>query len=196
MKLDIGNIETIDVNAFNPAAGPENDTLRIGRPVHVGIQSLHAPYFLQVLVQFRVNRPHGSTLQIFQEQRALGADPANEGKVTSVRRGRRPDRAARSGHEAFRLTGPQVMSPNLEDLRIRILRIDKVAARRAVDTEVDVTPVRGKRGLTEFFLVLLVRFLDHCDTGTTVPVVDPYLAGTERARGGEMLARSDIRAVG
>ena len=87
------------------------------------------------------------------------------------------------------------MAPDLEDLLVGILRVDKGAARRAVEAEIDVAAIRREGRLAELFLVPRIRFLDDRDTAPAVAVINPDLARAQRALRRKVFARRYVAAI-
>ena len=85
MKLNVGDTCTFDVDTFDAAARPEHDALRIGHPVHVRVNAVHGPDFLQIKVKMFVYRSFRTTNEILYEERALTLDAAHEREILAVR---------------------------------------------------------------------------------------------------------------
>jgi hypothetical protein len=158
---------------------------------------VHRPGFLQILVEVGIDLALLARAKVAHEQPRMAAGAVDEGEPASVRRGRRADRAARTAGDRAALAGRDVEALDREHLLVRILRIFEIVAGRGVAAEIDGLAVRRVSRLAELLLELGIGPFDQgnavADAGD---VVEPDLAGTERPRRREMLARRDILPVG
>ena len=113
-----------------------------------------------------------------------------------VRRGRRADRAARPASHLRALPGRHVVALDVEHFLVRILRVDELVAGRGVAAEIDGLAVGREGRLAKLLLELRIGPFDQrhavADAGD---MVEPDLAGAERALRREVLARGDILPV-
>src|SRR5437868_4472463 len=111
-------------------------------------------------------------------------------------RRRRPDRTAGAAGDLAALAGGHVVALDVEHLLVRILGIDELVAGGGVAAEIDGLAVRREGRLAKLLLELRIGPLDQGDAVADAgDMVEPDLAGAERALRGEMLARGDILAV-
>ena len=68
-------------------------------------------------------------------------------------------------------------------------------AGRDVAREVNMLAIRRKYGLAQFLLMLLIGAFDQQDASTAGDMIEPYLAGSQRATRGKMLLRGDEAAI-
>src|SRR6185295_19246526 len=185
-----------DVEPPDLAAGPEDEGLRIRRPRHVRIDAVDRPGLLEVAIQAVPDRPDLSRAGIGDVQHALAPDPPDERERLAVGRGGRPDRAAGTGEEGLGLAGLPVEAVDDVDLAVRILVVVEGVARGVVLAVLQEPAVGREGGLADVFLVAGVRPLGEHDAVAAAPMVEPDLAGADRAPGGEVFARGDVVAVG
>ena len=95
---------------------------------------------------------------------------------------------------ALDLAGLPVEPLDDVDLRVGILVVLEDRAGRGVVAEVDVAAVGRERGLAGVLLV--GALLGELQAVAAAAVVEPHLAGAERALGGEVLAGDEVLAVG
>ena len=184
-----------EIEATNLAAGPEDETFRVRRPVHVRVGAVDGPDFLHVLIEIVVNLALCSGFQILQVKLRLRPLAADKGDGFSVRRRRRPDGAAEARHRGFDFTGRHFITIDVEKIAVRILRIDKGRAGRNVLAVVNKSPVSGEDRLAELFLMSLARPLDKLHAVAAGNVIEPDFADAKRTLGGEVLARREIFPV-
>ncbi|MND91274.1 hypothetical protein D3C80_833890 [compost metagenome] len=134
-------------------------------------------------------------LQVSNEQPRLTAFTTDEGQPPTVRRRRRPRRAARSAGDANALARRHVVALDDEDFLVGVLGVFEDRAGRHVPTEVEAASVRGEGDLAQFLLVGCVRGLDQRRALTAVHVVHPDLAGPQATSGRAVLAGYDIATV-
>src|SRR5262249_50082782 len=133
--------------------------------------------------------------EVFDEELRLVALAADEGELLAVRRWRGPDRAAGAADDRRDFAVGEVVALDLEEAGVRVLWVLGRCARRGVARVVDAGAVRGEGGLAQFLLQFLARALDEEHAVAAADVIEPDLAGAERALGREVLARGDVLAV-
>ena len=127
---------------------------------------------------------------------AAAAFAMDVGEPAAVGRGCRPDRAARPAGDLDALAAGHFVALDREHLLVRILGIFERVARRRVAAEIDVAAVGGEGRFAQLLLELGIGPLDQgLARAAAADIVEPDLAGTQRALGGEMLARRDEAAV-
>ena len=156
---------------------------------------MNGPHFLHVLIQVRVDGAFRTALEVFQKKRTFCAYASYECEVAAVRGRRWSNRTTGTRHETLGDAGLQVMSPNLEDLTVRILCVLKGGAGCTVEAEINIAAIGRVGRLTKFFLMRFAGPFDDSDSVTTVAMVDPDFSGSERTAGREMFTRRDVIAV-
>ncbi len=185
----------VAVDPAKLAAGPEDDACAVRSPGHVGIDPGHRPGFLHVLVERIVDLALLARDEVLHIELGPGPLAADEGDLPAVRRRRRPDRAAGAGDDCRGLAGIEFVALDVEQVGVRILRILEGGAGGDVAGEINGLAVGRVDGLAQLLLVLLVGLLDQRNAAAAGDVVEPDLAGAERAPGGEMLLGGDEAAV-
>ena len=184
------------VHAAELAAGPEDDVPAVGRPAHIGIDAGHRPGFLHILVERVIKLLFGARGEILHIELRLRAFAPDEGEPFAVGRGRGAHRAANPRCDRRDLTIVQVVTFDVEQIAVAVLRIFEDRPRRDVARVVNAPAVGREDRLAQFLLMNLVGFLDQRHPAAARDMVHPHLAGPERAAGGEMLLRDDELAVG
>ncbi len=190
---DVGDLAAGDVDAPDLAAGPEDDRLIVRRPGHRGVDAVNRPGLLHVAVETVVDRPGLAGAQVHQVERALAAHAADEGERLAVRRRGGADRASRTGDEALGLAGLAVEALDDEDLAVGVLVVLEDRSRGGVLAVIEVAAVGGEGGLAGVLLV--IELLGELQAVAAAAVIEPHLAGAERALSGEVLAGDDVLAV-
>ena len=175
------------------AAGPEDDGTVVRGPADRRIDAVNGPGLLQITIQAVIDRRLATRLEVLHIEDRLVANAADEGERPTVRRGRRPDRAAGAGDEFADLAGLAIEALDHIDLAVRVLAVVEGLAGCGVITEVEVTAVRREGRFAG--ILLLGATLGQLHALATRAVVHPHLAGPERAARGEMLSTHDKLAV-
>jgi hypothetical protein len=195
-ERDLARGSAIAVDPAQLPARPEDDAAAVRRPGHVRIDPGHRPGLLHVLVEIVVDLALLAGDEVLHVELRAGPLAADEGDLLPVRRRRRPDRAAGPGDRRRDVPRLELVALDLEQIGVRILGIFEDRTGRDVAGEVDALAVGRVDRLAELLLVLLVGLLDERYPGPAGDVVEPDLAGAERAPGGEMLLGRDEAAVG
>ena len=195
-ERDHRRIAAIGIDPPDLAARPEDDRTVIGRPGHIGIDAGHRPGFLNVAVEIAVNLAHRAGGQFLDPELGLAILPPHEGDALAIGRGLRTDRAAQPTDRRGRLPTFQIVTQNIEQIGVRILRIFEDRAGRDVLGIVNGIAVRRIDWLAQFLLPLLAGPLDQLHAAAARNMIEPYLPGAERAPRGEMLLRHDILPIG
>ena len=127
-------------------------------------------------------------------QHRLVAHALHERQRLAVGRGLRPHRAAGAGHHVFDLARLAVQATDRVDHVVHVAVVFEAAARAHVLGEVDEAAVGRQRRLALVLLVVLA--LGQLQAGAAVAVVEPELAGAQRALRREVLAAHQVLAVG
>ena len=196
LEGDFGGARAVAIDPPDLAARPEDDGVAVRGPGHVGIDAVHRPGLLQILVERAIDLTLLARAQILDEEMAMAAGAVDIGEPAPVRRGRRPHRAAGPARDPGALAGRHVVALDREHLLVRILGILEGVAGGGVAAEEDRAAVGGESRLAQFLLILRVGPLDQRHAvADAADMVEPDLAGAERALRREMLARGDILAV-
>jgi hypothetical protein len=197
LERDFGEAGAVRIDPPDAPARPEDDGAIVGQPVHLWVDAVHRPGLLEVEIHVVVDAPLLAGAQILDEQARLAALPAHEGEHAPVRRRRRAARAAGAARHLRALAGAHVVALDGEHLQVRILRIFEDRTRRGVAAEIDGRAVGREDRLAQLLLVLRVGARDERDArARAAGMVEPDLAGAERALRREVLARRDILSVG
>ena len=183
-------------DAAQLAARPIDQRAAVGGPGHRRISAVHRPGFLEIEVEPAGQPPLDARRQVLEPQFGLVLVAADEGDPFAVGRGLRPHRAAVSRDRGGDLPGFQIDALDGEIALRGILRIDEGAAGRGVAGVIDRGAIWRVDRLAELFLQFLGGARDQLYPAAARDVVDPDLAGAERALGGEMLLGDDVFAVG
>ena len=177
-------------------ACPEHDAAAVGRPCHVGIDASDRPGLLHVLIERVVDLALHPAVEILDVELGLAGFAPHEGDSLAVGGGGGTDRSARARYGGARLAGHHVIAFDVEQVGVGILGIFEDRPRRHVARKEHRFAVGSVDRLAQFLLQLLARALDQLHAAAARDVVQPHLAGAERARGREMLFRDDEAAVG
>ena len=190
-RLAAGNIDRA-----NLAARPEHQPLAVGHPAHVRIHAVHRPGFLHVAVHIVIDLALLAALHVADIELGLGPFAADKGKIATIGRRLGPRRAAGASCDALDLAARHVIAVDHEDLRVAVLRIFEDRAGGRVLAVIDARPIMREDRFAQLLLVRLAGALDERHAVASADMIEPQLAGAERAPGGEMLARDDILAIG
>jgi hypothetical protein len=183
-----------NIDAADVASGPEDDRLVVRRPRHRRIEAVDGPRLLHVAIEAVVDRRLFARLEIEDEQRRFVSNSPDERERLSIRRRRRPNRAAGTGDERLDLAGLPIQSLDDVDLRVGILVVLIDRAGRRVVAVIEVAAVGRQRGLAGVFL--LRAFFRELQPFAAAAVIEPDLARAEGALGGEVLAGDEVLGVG
>ena len=177
-------------------AGPEHDRSAVGGPRHVGVDAGDRPCLLHVLVERIIDLAFSPAVEVLDVELRLARFTPHESDALAIGGGGRADRSACARHGGARLAGHHVIALDVEQVGVRILRIFEDRAGGHVAREEDALAVGGVDRFAKLLLQFLTRALDQLHAAAARDVIHPYLAGAERARGGEMLLGDDEAAVG
>jgi hypothetical protein len=197
-ERDPAGVAAGHVHPPQAALRPDHHRFRIRGPAVAGIGAEDRPGFLLVVAQAVPDRAHRAAGQVQHVQHRLIAHALDEGQLLAIGRGLRPDRAARRCDQRVDLAGLAVQALDRVDHPVRVLVV--LERRRGADIlgEIHMTPVGRDRRFAEVLLVVLALGQLQASRRTALfaaGVVQPQLAGTERALRGEMLAADEEAAI-
>ena len=190
-----GPARTVGIHAPQLAARPEHDAAPVGRPVHVRIHAVDRPGFLHVHVEIAVNHAFPAAGDVLHPELRLVLIAPDESDGLALGRRRGANGAPISAHGFLRFARFEVVTVDLENARIRILRVFEDRAAGVVAREIDRLAIGREDRFAQFLLVLFAGSRDELHAPAAGNVIQPHLARAERAARREMLLRDDESPV-
>ena len=105
--------------------------------------------------------------EILHIQLRLRPFTADKGNLLAIGRRRRAHRPTRAGYHRLGLSGVDLVTLDIENFAVGILRIFENRSRRDVARVIDMLAIRREDRFAEFLLVLFIRLLDQHDAAAT-----------------------------
>ena len=193
---DHGARAAVGRDAAQLAPGPQHQRIATRHPVDQRIKAVDRPGLLHVHIEIAIDHLLLAGGEVLDPQLGLVVVAADERQPLAIGRWLRAHCAAITADRRGDFTRGKIVALDGEGALRRILRIFEDRARGDVARIIDRAAVGRVNRLAKLFLQCLAGTRDQLYAAAPRNVVEPYLAGAERALRGEMLFRHDIIAIG